>query len=456
MVSFIDPLNAVTLFVSLVVLLHPDYVVSATLGEIGRPEILMAALLLVWWLGVLVNGVQRLDPGPIRWLVLSYWLVWNTSVAFAMTRGLTGGESAGAERFFIKTIGLCGVALLVAELIPSREALDRLLRRMVMIGAVMGLVGVAQFYVGWDPVARIPIPLPTNGESEFVLGTRGSADLTRAPSTTAHSIEFGVLSALFAPLGVHYALTATTVVQQRRWWLLTALCSAGIVLSVSRSGTVAAGIVIFALLRCWRPERQRQALVRGFFALILLRLSTPGLLGTILSFFQNAGTDNSVTGRTEDYDDIFRLVQERPLFGLGGGTFRPEVYFILDNYFLNALVSTGFVGLIAFLALVFVPYSMAIRVGRTSAYAANRHLGFALGASLLAGFGSSFLFDSLNFPGFSGIFYVLVGAVGVLWRFRDVDPGPTPVDAIIREPKDLVPWMRRVVDRAHNAPVRAE
>ena len=69
--------------------------------------------------------------------------------------------------------------------------------------------------------------------------------------------------------------------------------------------------------------------------------------------------------------------------------------------------------------------------------------GFALAASILAGFAASFTFDSLGFPTFAGLWFVLFGAAGALWRFRDMDDRPTPFDRLVRSRTQLRPLLVR-------------
>jgi O-antigen ligase len=268
------------------------------------------------------------------------------------------------------------------------------------------------------------------------LRTRGDAGLLRAAGTALHSIEFGVLSAVLFPIALHYALAATERKVRVRRLLVVVLCSAGVPFSLSRSGVLAITIGIFVLFRVWSRFTQRVALLALPLTVVFLRLAIPGLVGTFVSFFVNAGNDNSIEGRTNDYELVGQLFAARPWFGLGAGTFRREEYTVLDNYFLTTLVSMGIVGVIAFTLVLTVPYAMAIRISRRAPSASDRHLATAMAASLAGAMVATFTFDLLEFPSISGVVFLLIGLIGALHRTCGRAPGSPGPDSHTRYVKD--------------------
>ena len=398
------------------------YVVPSDLGAAGRPSLLIGlGLLLIWMLIFLRSTVTRAVQ-PVRWLMGAYLAVWLISVAIAYQRGLSSIEASGVERYLLITLALTGIGLITADLIPDRRSLDRLLRYVVYGGVFMGVVGFLQFQFRIDLVELIDVPfLRVNGDL-IGLGERGGPGFARATATAAHSIEYGVLSAMLLPLAIHYALGAHTGRQRRWWWVAVALVGGGILFSLSRSGVLAGAAVVFVILRCWKGRGKTYLLGLGVVVLATTYVVLPGLLGTFRSFFVNTSNDPSIQGRTDDYELVAHLFGERPWFGLGGGSFRPEEYFILDNYIFNALLGTGLVGLLTVLALFFGLYGLGMRMLRRVHSAEDRNLAGMLAASGMAGLVASFTFDSLNFATFATTFFLLLGAAGALWRLRDSDP----------------------------------
>jgi O-antigen ligase len=179
--------------------------------------------------------------------------------------------------------------------------------------------------------------------------------------------------------------------------------------------------------------RQRfSLLILGLGAALVMRAAIPGLLGTVTSFFTNASTDNSVTGRTQDYAQIDAFFRETPILGRGLGTFRPEDYFFLDNQYLLALVEGGIVLLVAtilfFLFVVAACRGASVRAAR----AVDASRAQAVMAAVLAIGVSGAFFDLFSFAQVTVLTFILAGVAGALWR-QGVDDGvpiPSTVERI--------------------------
>ncbi|MEO1064754.1 MAG: oligosaccharide flippase family protein [Actinomycetota bacterium] len=442
--------SVVTLVTALVVanFVLPARQVVGAIGAAGRPTMLLGLGLMVVWGLFFLTPSDRRRLQPVRWMVGAYVAVWFASLVVAYQRGLTGVESAGIERFLLLTMSIVGVALLVADRLPDRDALDTVLRRVVYCGAFMGVLGLVQFFLRIAPVQSIDYPFLSQVDGQFIgLGTRGGAGLVRAVSTTSHSIEFGVISAMILPLAIHFALAAPPG-GRRIPWLLVALAGVGVPFSLARSGIIAVVLAVIVLLRAFNRRSQRLSLAVIAVTVLALRGAVPGLVGTFVSFFSNTGNDNSVEGRTDDYPIVLELIGDRPLLGLGGGTFRPEEYFFLDNYILNVTVSTGLLGLATLLVLFFGTYTLGIRIFRRARSHEDRSLAVAIAASVMAGFGASFTFDSLNFPTFATTFFLLIGSMGALWRLRDtrfVVEREERYGAVLKDHDRARPLIRRAI-----------
>jgi O-antigen ligase len=176
----------------------------------------------------------------------------------------------------------------------------------------------------------------------------------------------------------------------------------------------------------WNLRFQMQAAIVGLASLTLLRAAVPGLLGTIMSLFQNFGNDPSVQNRQADYPIVFRYIAERPIFGRGPGTFTPERYILLDNEILMTLVQTGYVGLFVFFSLFAVAVYLCRSVAKHTSDPESRHLAQALMASVLGGLVASFTFDSLSFVTFATTLFLFFGVIGALWRLDREAGGNLP------------------------------
>ena len=310
-----------------------------------------------------------------------------------------------------------GVALVAADGVRNRRRLDRLLKRNLMIfGAINAAIGIIQFATGFDLAARIVIPgLHPNSDFTAFKVARGAGAFIRVTGTSTHPIEFGVMLAILLPLALHYAMHAQEGYRFRRW-LVVGLLACSVPLSVSRLGTLALFVVVIVVFNAWAPRIKLQGLIVAMAGLVAFSGVVPGLLGTIKSSFTNLSSDPSVEGRTDDYNIVFTYIGNRPWFGRGPGTFLPSRYIVLDNEALYTLVTTGYVGLVAVIALFVTMALIARKVSRTGKDDATRHLAICLMAGVMAFFFVSFTFDSLSFPICTGLVFFLFGAIGALWR----------------------------------------
>lgn len=397
--------------------LIPARLVIGGLGAAGRPSAVIGFGLGLAWLAswFLMRG-QRSGRQPVRWIIGGFFLVALLAYATGHDRGLPPVEARGSDRWLIAMVAACGLALAVADGLRDRAALDSVLRRLTHLSGVMAAVGVVQAFTGFDIAARIELPGLQSNTGGLGIGTRGSGDFARVFGTATHYIEFGVVLGMVTPIAIHYALQSCSRAEALRRWSLTFLIAAGVPLSISRSGTIAlaVGVAVLALAWTWRT-RIIGGLV-GIVSILVFQAIQPGVLGTIRSLFTNSENDPSVQNRISDYAIVRQFVAERPLLGRGLGTFLPDEYILLDNQFLYEAVTTGILGVIAFALVPLGGYWLGRSVRLRGKDEPTRHLGQALAAALIVALLVSGTFDSLSFATFTGLLFLLVGAVGALWR----------------------------------------
>jgi O-antigen ligase len=420
-----DAGSGLILVVLLAYVLPPRLIVSGV-GAVGRPAVLAAFGLMVWWLcAKLVPGLSIQSRQPIRVAVGLFLLAYSSAFAFGLGRQLPVEEASGANRAAITTLALCGVTLVTADGIRTRKRLDQVLRMLLAGGLIMAVVGILQHWFDYDLTPRIRFPGLTLNSGLIGVGARGSELLARVAGTAGHYIEYGVLMGMLLPLAIHYLRFAADRLQRRFYLLVTVTIALAMFFSVSRAAILTGAVAMLFLVPAWRWRDRLNAACWAFIFLVLVRATQPGLLGTIKSLFLNMSNDPSITGRTNDYAQVGRYISERPWFGRGPGTFSPDRYLLLDNQWLATVISIGFVGGVALLLLLLTAVTLGKRVGRLSTDASARHLGHAIGASILGGMVASFTFDSLSFTTFALTLFLLIGAAGALWRLES-DRGTQP------------------------------
>jgi O-antigen ligase len=428
-----DVATALSVFVVLLIAIPSGLVVKA-LGGWATPALLLALGLLLWWVVGRIVPSLRLSREfqPVRIAIGLFGASLLASYSTGFLHHLDGLQARSADRLMVFAAGLLGVALLAMDGLTSWDRLNAVLRRLVATGAVCAGLGIFSFFTGLYPVNSIKIPgLSWNLDisTELFIGER--SHFRRVAGTARHPIEFGVLLAMIFPLAVQFALH-TPKSRNRRWWLCVAVIGTALPMSLSRSGiigVVTAGLVLFV---SWPRKRQIRVLLAAPFYAVVMKLMIPGLLRTMTNLFMTAGSDSSITHRTNNYKRIGSLIRHQFLFGSGFGTYLPtRNEYILDNAYLGHLFETGVVGLTILLTLLFVAYFCARGARRRSTKPANRDLGQALAASIAVMIPTFFTFDVFTYPMATGTAFLLIGCAGAAWQLarRDQQAGRQPLPA---------------------------
>lgn len=394
----------------------PSVYVFKPLGAAGTPAGVLGDLLLLLWLfGRVSSGFVPRRRNPIHVLFGVFALALLFSYLAGMLRPISAVEVSGANRALLVLGAWAGALLLVSDGIATRERLDAFLRFLVAAGGIFALVGIVQFFTGFDVVQYLHLPGLTANQVVGELSERSG--FRRVAATALHSIEFGAVISMILPLAFHYALRAPKGRRVRAAWPLVAMLAA-IPLTVARSAVLGVTVVLVLLMLVWTRRQRLWMMFLGACALPLFLVVTPHLLGTIRSLFLHAGQDSSIQARTDDYTAVGYYATHAPLFGRGASTFLPTLYRTLDNQYLGTLVEAGFIGLTALVVILVGAFLVGIRVRRASSDPETRSLAYSLAVSPAVAAVSMYTFDGFGFPMFSGVLFVLLGALGCLWRLE--------------------------------------
>jgi O-antigen ligase len=407
--------RAVTLLTgySVLLLFIPATLIFAPLGGAGTPATIAALCLTMWcvvsWLSarIVPSGAGR----SIRISVLVFALTILASFIAAMTRDITQVEALAADRGLISVASWVGLVVVGCQFITDYRQLDKLLRRLVVFGSIISVIGILQFR-GLDLTHYIQIPgLQVNSADQIVALTRNG--FGRPWGTATQPIEFGVVLAQLLPFAVQQAFNPEYGGPVKRW-LPVALIAFTVPLTVSRSGVLGLGVAFLFLWPTWNADRRWTSIPIIAFGIGAMHLFVHGLIGTFIGLFKAifTGQDSSVQARTGDYSAVFHYTSQRPLFGRGFGTFLPQLYRFTDNTYLLGLVETGVVGDAALLVMFIVGIRTASAGRRATTDPRRRQIGQALAASIAVSMTSGFTFDSMSFPMFTGVFFLTLGCAG--------------------------------------------
>jgi O-antigen ligase len=126
--------------------------------------------------------------------------------------------------------------------------------------------------------------------------------------------------------------------------------------------------------------------------------------------------ETSNISRTSAFTEAKPFISQHPWLGQGPGVFLPQTYFFTDDQFLNSLISTGVIGLLALLALFATGWFTARSARRATSDPETRDLAQTLAAAVAGAAVSFTTLDALGFPIIVGLTFLIIGCVGALWR----------------------------------------
>jgi O-antigen ligase len=420
----------------------PSNLTLPALGGVGTPANVFALLGLLWYLATWLGGrilpaegtrLPRVAMCALAAAVLMSYLA-------AATRGSAHKEILGADRGLIGLLVWVALVVLVSAGIQERDRLETLMRRLVVLGTVVALIGYYDFFAATNVADSFSIPGLQSSSAGISAMDRGS--FTRPRSTTAHPLEFGGMLALLVPFAVHQAFDPVRrhAGALRRWGPVAVMAGA-LPLTVSRTSIVGAFIAILVLVPRWKPQRRWAAIGLILGSVACFKVIVPGLIGTITNLFASflSDSDSSTQARTVKYGAIVPYLEEHPWFGRGFGTFTPDLYFFTDNEYMLILAEMGIVGLLAFLALIVTQIHTGGAVRRLARTESDRELGQAFLASALVALVISATFDALSFPMYAGMFFLILGAGGSYLGFIRREAAAAAVPAPRKAPEAPLP-----------------
>jgi O-antigen ligase len=408
-------------------------------GLIGMSA--FAALLTVTLLG-LHNPLRQRHP--IRVALCLLWLSVLASYVLMDRNALTVPELASADRLLMQLAVITGVALIAADFLGSLSDVRRVLRVLCWGGAFCGVVAALQYWLSLDLSLYLrELPGFSLNINDIGIATRG--DLNRVSGTAIYPIELGVVAGMLLPLAVYLAIYDTKRSARRRW-APVGLIALAIPASVSRSAVLSVAVALGVMVVLMPAPQRLVSILALPFGLAAVFMTAPGLIGTLTGFFEAGTGDSSVAYRVNDYPLVERFLEQAPWFGRGGGTYIPDPGLnVLDNQFLKTAIELGLVGVVALTAFFLVPAVSALVARRRSRNPELRLLCAALGGAALAATACSFTFDSFSYPMFTGLYALVIGLIGAVWRLALAEapavgraesgtPAPEPVTTRTLQP----------------------
>ncbi|HKT02769.1 MAG TPA: O-antigen ligase family protein [Rugosimonospora sp.] len=412
--TYIDAAVLLSLMI-VTIMLVPARLILPGMTDMGRPGLVVAFLLFCWWILARVSPhLVMTGSQPLRWALCVFMITVLVSYAIGFMRGLTSMEANAADRTMLFFFAFCGAVLTASDGVPNWGRLRGVLKVLVTCGAIVAGIGVVEYVTGIDLTKYLTIPgLQAKG---WVPGFEARGDGVRVASTTTHYIELAALLALIMPFAIHFACFSHRPRRRQLGLLATLVLAAGVAATISRTGILALALMLAVLFPVWSWRMRYNVLAMVMGMLAALAAASPGLFRTLQHLFDNPSNNPAFTVRQARYPLVFHYVAQRPWFGRGTGTWVAPQYQILDNQWLDTLISNGVVGVATLAGLHITGITLAWLALRRSTTIEDRHLCAALISTQIIGLAVAATFDSLSFMTYATILALTLGLCGTVWR----------------------------------------
>jgi hypothetical protein len=407
-------------------------------------RLFLLLLVFAWFIGVLAGRSRLSAYGQALPLMLFTGVLFATQIVnFDEVNTVTGEPEALKSLSYFLSFIL--VYLLVTSTLDSVSAIDKLLRTLVVAAAIVAVSALYDSRFTYNVFEHLHQWIPVlEYHPREVDAARGG--LLRVYGSAQHPIALSVALLMMVPLAIYLASQAATVLRSRLWAGAAIVCAAGALGTVSRT-TVVMIVAMFVVALVLRGRSLVRYWPLLFILPVVVHFLTPGALGGIYkAFFPEEGLVASLgdrageggSGRLADLGPGLELWRESPLVGIGIGeqtvpsdappgvpaNETPELIF--DDQYLNTVVTTGCLG---FVAVVWLVWGGVIKLAR----AARRRFGrpsdlLAACCISAAGFGASMaVFDAFYFVQCTLLFFMIV-AIG--FRVRSLSQPSVDMRAV--------------------------
>ena len=321
----------------------------------------LAAFAGVWLLRLVTGQQRRVITAPITLPVIIFLVV----AVFAFIFGLQNGPfTPTLARKFAELLLSIGMVLIVIDYCRTWQQLERVVGIALLGGGAAALLAIGLWLMP-DQTANqllnmlVRLGYPGGWVIRYIEENPALSE--RAIGTSIDPNALGGLLTLFGALAVPQVFAEKAIFGRKTTITITALIFVAILLTFSRGAflALAAAIAYVALLR----YRKLIPLGIGAVALLFVLPFTQAYVVRLvqgLTFFDFANTDLASQMRLGEFRDAWALISRYPLFGVGfAGSPDLDLYLGVANVYLSIAQQMGFMGLLAFIAIIVTTFGYA-------------------------------------------------------------------------------------------------
>jgi hypothetical protein len=403
-------------------------------GTLDRPILIAFGMLWFSSLAVVSGAARpRIKMGRVHFAALAFLAVCLASVV------LNGHALANMDEIELTVkklallISYIVFFFIAASILRPREV-ARFAALMVGLGVVVAIGTIIEyryqynvFYSLWSKV--LPVTMPEE------LDTVDSIGRLTVYGPTLQPLELAAMFSMVLPFAILGSIDAATKRRRVLYTIAVGILLAGGVATARKTSLVVPAAVIL-LLAAYRPRdilRTMGKLCIVLFAIV--HFASPGALGSVIEQLEPGHINGALTttDRTARYDAVTPDLLSHPLIGRGYESYDPQKYRILDNQYLDLLITVGAVGTLLYLLIFGAMMSAARPLIRDPSKHDPRRSSLALAslATVTSALIGSALFDVLSFP---HVPYLLFFVAAMILALREASPTTEPVRAMETPP----------------------
>ena len=383
----------------------------------SKPDRVLLAVMVVVWVAQKLTGTSprtRRRRTSLERAMFVYTAIVLLSIVLNVDRIFQLNELTFAEKRLSALLGYGVLFFIVVSTLRMEEiaAYARLLLALTCLTALGTLyeahTGINLFYT-WSAKLLSPIATVMHAPTSI-------HDPTARPTVvgpTVHGLALASMLTIALPFAVLPLLESRQIRKRVAYIVVIGLILAA-ELATARKTAFVAPIAAFIVLIAYNRRLLRWAPLAVIALIPVIHVAAPGAIGTLTGLLGGASGSASTQGRVSDYSAVAPDILNHLLIGSGYGTLNPNNYRwyrILDNEYLDEIFQVGFIGLLAYLAIVITALTTAHGVIKRGGARALPTLAAAAGCTAFAVVSATF--DATGFPQAPYMFLFAAGLIVV-------------------------------------------
>lgn len=420
----------IAFFLALVWLVPVDSI-SLTVSlpfEIHLDRIVLPFIIVGWGLAVAVGGrgAPRLRLTRIHVAIGAFLLISFLSVAV----NAHSLNQALALRDSIKQLLLLAswVALfVVAASVIRRTEVQAFLKYLLGLAVVCGIGVLVEYRLQYNVFYDLSGQLFTGIFVMHAPAVGGVDELGRVVvlGPTAVGLEVAAMLTMALPIALIGVMQSPRRRDQILYGLAACIVLAAGFATYKKTAIVTPAIIFITMGLLW-PRRIGRLIPIVVVLIGAAHILAPGAIGSVIQQFTGGRLTavGTTVHRLDGYDAVRPIVWSHPLFGEGVGGYNALLNRILDNQMLNNAITTGVLGLFAYIAMILSVVWTAVPVIRRHRSSDASKAALACACAAVSFLTVSFLFDSMAYTHVPYIFLTFAALMVVIVTGTDTDPAP--------------------------------